>query len=219
MTPRVKVCGNTRLEDAMTALDCGADALGFIFYAPSPRAADPAIAAGIVRQLPAFVTTVGVFVNETVERMNAIAETCRLDRIQLHGQEPYELLARLVRPAYRARKLRGVEDLEALLSEPDRTVLLDTFDTGLHGGTGRTFDWSWAREAARHKRVILAGGLNAGNVARAVQAARPYAVDVSSALEASPGIKDPHKIEAFFRALHGVSSGLSPSSHVHASAN
>jgi len=219
MTPRVKVCGNTRLADAMTALECGADALGFIFYAPSPRAADPEIAAGIVRQLPAFVTTVGVFVNETVERMNAIAEMCRLDRIQLHGQEPYEMLARLNRPAYRARRPRGAGELDALLAEPDRTVLLDTFDAGLHGGTGRTFDWSWAREAGKRKRVILAGGLNAGNVARAVQEAQPYAVDVSSALESAPGIKDPRKIEAFFRALNGPSSDPSPTSHDHASAH
>jgi phosphoribosylanthranilate isomerase len=143
---------------------------------------------------------------------------CRLDRIQLHGQEPYEMLASLIRPAYRARKLRGAEDLPVILAEPDRTVLLDTFDAELHGGTGRTFDWDWAREAGKHKRVILAGGLNAGNVARAVQAAQPYAVDVSSALEASPGIKDPRKIEAFFRALNGVTSELSPASHPHASA-
>jgi phosphoribosylanthranilate isomerase len=219
VTLRVKVCGNTRLEDAMTAVDLGADALGFVFYRPSPRAADPAEAAKIVRELPPFVVTVGVFVNESVETMNEIVERCRLDRIQLHGQEPFETIARLTRPAYRARKLRSREELDALRAEPDETVLLDTPDSGLHGGTGRTFDWTWAREAGRHKRVILAGGLNAENVARAVEQARPAAVDVSSSLESRPGIKDPRKIEAFFRALRGAEGYFSPTSEPHASAS
>jgi phosphoribosylanthranilate isomerase len=133
--------------------------------------------------------------------MNRIAAHCRLDRVQLHGREPYELLARLERPAYRARKLRGEGDLEAVLAEPDETVLLDTYDPGLHGGTGRPFDWEWAREAGRRKRVILAGGLNAQNVALAIEVARPAALDVSSSLEARPGIKDRGRIEAFFLAL------------------
>jgi phosphoribosylanthranilate isomerase len=201
MIPRVKVCGNTRLDDAWAAVECGADALGFIFYPASPRAADPDAVAAIVRELPSFVTTVGVFVNEPVERMNALAEHCRLDRIQLHGQEPYETLAQLNRPGYRARKLRGPEDVASVLAEPDPMVLLDTYDAGLPGGTGRAFDWSWAREVGRHKRVILAGGLNPDNVARAAGQARPWALDVSSALEARPGVKDHAKIEAFFRAL------------------
>jgi len=217
MIPLVKVCGNTRLEDAMAALDCGADALGFIFYAPSPRAAEPQAVARIVSALPPYTCTVGVFANETVARMNEIAEACRLDRIQLHGQEGHAVLARLNRPAYRARKLRSPADLEALLAEPDRTMLLDTYDAGLHGGTGRTFDWSWAREAGRRKRVILAGGLSPANVALAVEQAQPYALDVSSALEAAPGIKDPLKIEAFFRVLNGIASASSPSRAAHAS--
>ena len=219
MTPRVKVCGNTRLEDALAAVECGADALGFIFYAKSPRAADPEAVAGIVRRLPPFVVTVGVFVDETVETMNRLAERCRLDRIQLHGQEPYEMLARLARPAYRARKPRSREELAALLAEPDETVLLDTYDAGLRGGTGRPFDWNWAREACRHKRVILAGGLSAENIAQAVVAAQPAAVDVSSSLEARPGIKDRRKIEDFFRALRGEAAHIPPSSKPHASAS
>ena len=219
MTPWVKVCGNTRLEDAMTAVECGAAALGFIFYAPSPRAADPDAAARIVRALPPFVVTVGVFVDEAVETMNRIARHCRLDRIQLHGGEPYETLARLERPAYRARKLRSRRDLEALLAEPDETLLLDTYDPALHGGTGRPFDWEWAREAGRTKRVILAGGLDAENVAEAVAAARPAALDVSSSLEERPGIKDPRKIEAFFLALRGEAAPSRPSSKPHASAS
>ena len=145
MNPRVKVCGNTRLEDAMTAVECGAEALGFVFWAPSSRAADPQVVAGIVPQLPPFVTTVAVFVNEAVETMNRIVAHCRLDRVQLHGQEPFELLARLDRPAYRALKPRSESELEAVLATPDRTLLLDTFDPVLPGGTGRPSNWAWAR--------------------------------------------------------------------------
>lgn len=218
MSFRVKVCGNTRLEDALTAVECGADALGFIFYRSSPRAADPAEVTRIVRKLPPFVVTVGVFVDETVPAMNEVVARCGLDRIQLHGHEPFAMMARLERPAYRARKLRSREDLDALLAEPDETVLLDTYDAGLHGGTGRPFDWEWARKAGQRKRVILAGGLNADNVARAVEQARPAAVDVSSSLESSPGIKDPRKIEAFFLALRGAAGFSFPSSEPHASA-
>jgi phosphoribosylanthranilate isomerase len=232
MIPRVKVCGNTRLEDALAAAELGADALGFIFWAPSPRAADPAEVARIVPRLPPFVVTVGVFVDESVEAMNRIADRCRLDRIQLHGQEPYETLTRLERPAYRARKPRSRAELEALLAEPDETLLLDTYDPALPGGTGRASDWDWAREAGQRKRVILAGGLNAGNIARAIAAARPSAVDVSSSLEARPGIKDPRKIEAFFRAFRAAAESMTspagpgvspapspPSSEPHASAS
>lgn len=219
MTFRVKVCGNTRLEDALTAVECGADALGFIFYPASPRAADPDVVARIVPRLPAFVVTVGVFVNESVDAIHRIMAQCRLDRVQLHGQEPYETIARLERPAYRARKPRSRTELDALLAEPDETLLLDTYDASLQGGTGRTFDWEWARLAGQRKRVILAGGLTAENVARAIDQARPYAVDVSSSLESSPGIKDPRKIEAFFLALRGAAALGHSSSQSHASAS
>lgn len=219
MTFRVKVCGNTRLEDALTAVECGADALGFIFYRSSPRAADPAVVAGIVRQIPPFVVTVGVFVDESVRTINEVVAHCRLDRVQLHGQEPFETIAQLDRPAYRARKPRSQVELDALLAEPDRTLLLDTYDPGQHGGTGRPFDWEWARRAGERKRIILAGGLNAENIARALEQARPAAIDVSSSLESRPGIKDPRKIEAFFLALRGAGGFSYPSSESHASAS
>lgn len=219
MSVRVKVCGNTRLEDAMTAVECGAEALGFIFWAPSSRAADPEVVAKIVRRLPPLVTTVAVFVNEAVETMNRIVAYCRLDRVQLHGQEPHELLERLDRPAYRAFKPRSEAELEAVLAAPDGTLLLDTFDPDLPGGTGRPSNWAWARRAGETKRVILAGGLDAGNVASAVEAARPWAVDVASSLESRPGIKDAHKIEAFFQALKDGPLPPTLTSDEHASAN
>jgi phosphoribosylanthranilate isomerase len=201
MSLRVKVCGLTRLEDALLAEACGAHAVGFIFYAPSPRAVEPQTAARIAGALHPYTVKVGVFVNETPARMNELAALCGLDRIQLHGGEPYALLAQLDRPAYRAFKLKDEADLAAAQAAPDATLMLDTHDPHLHGGTGRPFDWEWARVLGASRRVILAGGLSADNIAHALAVARPAAVDVSSALEAAPGRKDPRKLEAFFAAL------------------
>lgn len=217
-TPLVKVCGITRLADARVALDCGAAALGFVFYPPSPRKIAPEAAAELIAQLPPFVTTVGVFVNETADEMNRIARLCRLDRLQLHGEEPHALLAALERPAYRAFRPRSDAEAAALDGEPDGTLLLDTFQEGLYGGTGRSFDWAWAARMARRRRVILAGGLTADNVGAAVAAVRPYGLDVSSSMEAAPGIKDPARITAFFQALAELPGRTSPQGATHASA-
>jgi len=203
---RVKICGMTRLEDALHAEAQGAHALGFIFYPPSPRAADPARVAEFSAKLHPFTVKVGVFVDETPEHINAIVERCRLDRIQLHGQEPFEMLKQLTRPAYRAFKLRDAGDLARVKEEPDAVAMLDTFDPALVGGTGRPFNWEWARELALEKRIILAGGLSPDNVAAAIAAARPAAVDASSSLESEPGRKDPAKVEAFFKALRGLTT-------------
>ena len=204
MSLRVKVCGLTRLEDAKLAEACGAHALGFIFYGPSPRCAEPDAVARIVAELHPYTVKVGVFVNESVARMNELARHCRLDRIQLHGGEPHALLAQLERPGYRAFKLKDEADLAAVRAAPDATVLLDTFDPTLHGGTGRPFNWEWARALGAERRVILAGGLSPDNVAQALRIARPAALDVSSSLEAAPGRKDPRKVEAFFAALRAA---------------
>ena len=149
-----------------------------------------------------------VFVGESVPRMNELADLCRLDRIQLHGGEPYEMLAQLNRPAYRALKLKDEADLAAAQDAPDRTVMLDTYDPDLHGGTGRTANWDWARSLGESRSVILAGGLTAQNIAAALHAARPSAVDVSSSLEAEPGHKDPEKVADFFSALYGALADL-----------
>lgn len=200
MSLPVKVCGITRLEDARAALNCGAQALGFVFYGPSPRVVAPEKAAAIIRQLPPFVITVGVFVGASAAEINRIGRTCRFDRVQLHGGEPAEMMDELERPAYRAFRLKEQGDLALVEAAPDRTVLLDTFDPGLFGGTGRAFNWEWARALGGARQVILAGGLTPDNVERALQTARPAAVDVSSGVEAEPGIKDHAKMAAFFQA-------------------
>lgn len=205
MSVAVKVCGITRLEDARAALACGAQALGFVFYPPSGRYVTVEQAAAIVRELPPYVVTVGVFVNESAAHMNAVCAEARLDRVQLHGEEPHETLAALDRPGYRAFRVRGAADREAVEAAPDATLLLDTFRAGEYGGTGRTFDWEWARGLGRRRRIVLAGGLTPDNVREAVRTVQPAAVDVSSAVEAAPGRKDPEKLAAFFAALAGAS--------------
>ena len=209
---RVKICGITCLEDALHAEALGAQALGFIFWEPSPRSVSPEDTSGIVAALHPFTVKVGVFVNETVERMNGIAEQCRLDRIQLHGGEPFETLARLNRPAYRAFKLKDEQELAAAEAAPDRAMMLDTYDPALVGGTGRPANWEWARQLGKKRAVILAGGLSPENVAAAVEAARPAAVDATSSLESTPGKKDPARVEAFFNALKAAQTDSQPGS-------
>lgn len=208
----VKICGITRQEDARLAVELGAAALGFIFYKPSPRYVTPERAAAIVRTLPPYVTTVGVFVQADAAEINAVAERARLDRIQLHGGEPYELLERLTRPAYRAFRLKEPGDVDAVEAAPDADILLDTFMPDQFGGTGRAFDWSWARRLVERlerqgRRVILAGGLTPDNVAHALREVRPHALDVSSGVEAAPGSKDETKLRALFRALETLDAG------------
>jgi phosphoribosylanthranilate isomerase len=210
----VKICGITRLEDARLAESCGAQAVGFIFYRSSPRFVSPQAAARIATELHPYTLKVGVFVGETPARINEIAESCRLDRIQLHGGEPYEVLAALARPGYRALRLESHDDLLVARKAPDRTLLLDTYDPALHGGTGRPANWEWAAELGLTHRVILAGGLSPENVGEAIAAARPSALDASSSLEAAPGRKDAARVEAFFAALRRA---LSPSNRENAS--
>lgn len=208
MSVRVKVCGITNLEDALLAEACGAAALGFIFHPPSPRSVSPEAAAEIVRALHPMTTTVGVFVAGDAEDMaghiNAVAAQCRLDRVQVHGGAPHALLAALERPAYRALTLRSEADVAAAEAAPDATLLLDTYDQVLAGGTGRTGNWAWARRVAATRRVILSGGLRPENVAAALAAVRPAAVDASSGLEAAPGRKDAERVRAFFRAVRSA---------------
>jgi phosphoribosylanthranilate isomerase len=220
MSLPVKVCGITRLEDAVTAIACGAQAVGFIFHEPSPRYIAPESVQAIIAELPPFVVTVGVFVRQSAEAINRIADLVRLDRVQLHGGEPAEMLQQVARPAYRAFRLHEEADLAAVEAAPEETVMLDTFDPDQFGGTGRAFNWEWARRIGERKRVILAGGLSPENAARALQAARPAALDVSSGVEAAPGSKDAAKIAAFFEAVKGQPfTSPSPWSAEHANAN
>jgi phosphoribosylanthranilate isomerase len=193
----VKVCGLTRVEDAIAACDFGAAAVGFIFWPKSPRFIDPYRARAIVRALPPFVTPVGVFVNQRADYVNGVASLVRLGAIQLHGDEDVEYIARITRPVIKAVS-NGTADApwprEALL-------LVDAHDPERRGGTGVTGDWDAAATLARRRRVLLAGGLNADNVAAAVARVQPFGVDVSSGVEAAPGIKDQDRMKAFFRVL------------------
>lgn len=200
---RVKICGIRRTEDALLAADLGASALGFVFWPASPRFLDPEDARPIVAALPPFVTTVGLFVDQDEAHVNAVARLLNLDVVQLHGQESPSAYAG---GGYRIIKSVAVGDgrdcAKAVAAVPERaTVLLDAHDPIKRGGTGRTIDWSLAAAAAKTRPVILSGGLNADNIREAVDTVRPYAVDVSSGVESSPGVKDVGRLRAFFAAL------------------
>jgi len=210
MRTRVKICGITRLEDAEAAVKLGADALGFNFYAPSPRHISPAAARKIIRELPPLVTAVGVFANETeCERVAAIAREAGVTTVQLHGPgfpplNPMPAGLALIRavPVGNGFRSATLADLKADL------FLLDTFDAKLSGGTGRRFEWSLARDASRYGTIILAGGLAPENVAEAIREVRPYAVDVASGVEAAPGVKDHTKLRAFFREVERADKSI-----------
>jgi phosphoribosylanthranilate isomerase len=195
---RIKICGITNLEDALLAVDAGADALGFVF-APSPRQVTPEQAAAIIRELPPFVTTVGLVVNQDPV---PILDQCPLDVLQYHGDEPPEVLDRSPRRALKALRVRVADDLESLQAYRSASAfLLDAFVPGVAGGTGHQFPWQLAVEAARFgKPIIVAGGLTPDSVAQCITTTRPYGVDVSSGTEAVPGKKDPAKLRDFITA-------------------
>jgi phosphoribosylanthranilate isomerase len=196
---KVKICGITNIEDALHAAGCGADALGFVFYDRSPRCFAPEVARQIIAELPPFVTAVGLFVNETLERIRQIADFCGLDVIQLHGDEgpaDCDFAPRRVVKALRVKDAASLAGHEAFQVS---ALLLDAWVPGVYGGSGQAFNWELATVVARQRPVILAGGLTAENVAAAVRTVRPYGVDVSSGVEASPGRKDPDKVAAFIR--------------------
>jgi phosphoribosylanthranilate isomerase len=203
----VKICGITNLADALACVEAGADMLGFNFYARSPRYIEPRVVRRIVEGLPQGIATVGVFVNEeSPERVAELAETAGVSAVQLHGDEAADycraLSGRMV-----IKALRVASDFE-----PERAarcgaevVLLDGFSQTAYGGTGKTFDWSIAcATRAVVPRLFLAGGLDQQNVAEAVRAVRPYAVDACSLLESAPGLKDERRVRAFVAAVRGV---------------
>jgi phosphoribosylanthranilate isomerase len=199
----VKICGLHRHEDALLAAELGAAAVGFVFWPGSPRWIDPYRARDIVAALPPYVTAIGVFVDQPPEYVAGVAGLVKLGAVQLHGQE---LPASYPRKPIRIIKAVAVrEDFDLvtqLKAVPDRaTVLLDAHDPVRRGGTGTTIDWTLAAAAARLRRVILSGGLNADNVSDAIRQVHPYAVDVSSGVESAPGVKDPDKLRAFFQAV------------------
>ncbi len=204
---RVKICGITSLEDALTAVETGADALGFVFFKESPRHIFPEQAARIIAQLPPFVQAVGLFVNEQATTVNEIANRCRLDLVQLHGDEPPDYCRLVQRRVLKAFRVRSLASLEEVAQYQVAGYLLDTFSPSFYGGTGLSFNWEIANEAVqRYGRIILAGGLTPDNVAEAVRQVQPWAVDVSSGVESAPGRKDAQKVREFIRNAKDVQS-------------
>jgi phosphoribosylanthranilate isomerase len=199
----IKICGITRLEDARVAVECGATALGLVFWPDSPRSVDQACARAIVESLPPFVTPVGVFVNQPAEYVNAVAAAVGLGAVQLHGDESLEFAAGLTRPVLKA--LTVVTEDAAIDRWPAATmVLLDAHDPVTRGGTGRTIDWARAASIAARRPIVLAGGLNPDNVGAAIERVQPFGIDVSSGVEAAPGVKDHGRIEALFNAVRAA---------------
>jgi phosphoribosylanthranilate isomerase len=201
---RVKVCGITRHEDAELAADLGAWALGFILWRSSPRAADPREAAAIAAALRRRVGLVGVFVNATLDEVTEAADALHLSHVQLHGDEGPAFCAEAGRrtgcKVIKAIRVAGPGDLQDLERFHTDFHLLDTAAKGLRGGSGATWDWALAARRRSKVPAILSGGLTPENVAAGIAAVRPYAVDVASGVEASPGVKDHEKLRAFMAA-------------------
>ena len=195
---RVKFCGITRLRDAQQAIELGVDALGFIFHPDSPRFIDAEHAAEIIRELPAFVTTVGLVVDRPATEVNEIISRTYVDIVQCHGDESNSDCEALNRPFIKALRVKSDTDIAALSSNYPlaKGILLDAYVPGVPGGSGQSFDWQQAKHVD-DKRLILAGGLTTSNVADAIRQVRPFAVDVSSGIESAPGIKDEQKMINF----------------------
>ena len=196
---KVKVCGMTSLKDALVAVEEGADAVGFIFYKKSPRSVTMKIVREIVLELPPFVDTVGVFVDESAVQINKIADYCNLDIIQLHGDESPTFCKRIRRKVIKAFRINDIQSVKKISCFQVSGFLLDTFSENLHGGTGKVFDWNLVLPAKKFGPVIMAGGLTPNNVQQAVRQVRPYGVDVCSGVESEPGIKDHKKVRAFLK--------------------
>ncbi len=201
---KVKICGITNADDAAAAVDAGADAVGFVFYAKSPRCVEPHVVARIVATLPPFVLPVGVFVNEDATRVRALMDDCGLALAQLHGEETAAYCASLGRPALKAIRAAHQAALLALAEYRGRAgvrgFVVDACSESGYGGTGTLADWTLASHVAQAGPILLAGGLTPDNVAEAVRTVRPYGVDVSSGVEAAPGKKDHAKVRAFVRS-------------------
>ena len=197
---KVKICGITNIPDALAACEAGADALGFMMWERSPRAVSVEAAAAIVRALPPFVIKVGVFVDAPTDLVYRGIGECSLNVLQFHGDESPEYCVQFGLMSMKAFRIRDARSLESLPSYKTDAWLLDAHSPGKPGGTGERFDWALAAQARELGRpIFLAGGLTPENVAEAVQAVRPYAVDVSSGVESAPGLKDHQKIIAFIR--------------------
>ena len=203
---RVKICGITRVEDALSAVHAGADAIGLVFYAQSPRCVSIAQAQAIVAAMPPFVSVVGLFVNATTAEIQSILTQVHLDIVQFHGDETPEQCAQINFPYYKAIRVKSDTNLlqYAIDFKGANALLLDTFSEQAYGGTGHVFDWNLIPKYLT-KPVILAGGLVPENVANAIKQVQPYAVDVSGGVELTKGIKDAAKIAAFMQGVSNAS--------------
>jgi phosphoribosylanthranilate isomerase len=200
--PRIKMCGITRAQDAFDAIAAGTDAIGFIFYPPSPRNVSIEAARDIARGVPPFVTRVALFVNPTPQAVRAVLDQVPIELLQFHGDESPEFCASFGLPYLKAARVRPGFDLLKYLAAFDSAAgwLLDAYRADRFGGTGEAFDWSLI-PARLDRPLVLSGGLEPGNVMEAVRQVRPWAVDVSSGIEASAGIKDAQKMQAFVAAV------------------
>lgn len=209
MATRIKHCGITSLEDAQLAAEAGAWALGMIFWDGSPRRCDPGEAQVIGAALRRTLNIVGVFVNATLEEIDAIAQAAGLTHVQLHGDEGPSFCGEVARrtgaKVIKAVRVQSRATLQAGVAYHTDFLLLDAHVEGVPGGTGETIDWEIVRQARLGPPVILSGGLNADNVAAAIAATEPFAVDVASGTESAPGLKDPAKLQAFLAAVRGPS--------------
>jgi phosphoribosylanthranilate isomerase len=197
---RVKLCGVTSVADAELCVDAGADAIGLNFHPRSPRSVSVPLAREIARHVGGRALIVGVFVDAGFERITEVTREVGLGCVQLHGDEAPELLARLLPHAYKAIRVRDQGSVAEAVRFGGDHVLLDAYVPGEPGGTGKSFAWELAEGLARRRRVTLAGGLSPGNVAAAIAAVRPYAVDVASGIERAPGVKDEALVRAFVAA-------------------
>jgi len=202
---KIKICGITNLDDAIAAVDYGADALGFNFYKKSPRYIEPQKAAEIIAHLPPFVVPVGIFVNEREERIREIVSHSCLQGIQLHGDETPEFCQRFGTRVIKAFQIKDKESLKHMSHYRVSGYLLDSYREGVRGGTGETFDWHLAVVAKTFGRIILAGGLTEENVAEAVKLVQPYGIDVAGGVEREKGIKDHVRLKAFITAARRAS--------------
>ena len=203
---KIKICGIKTVDDALAAMDAGADMLGFNFYPKSPRYIDPGVCRDIMAVMRKFgqITYVGVFVNASVAAIRATLETCALSLVQLHGDETPEIMRSLDGKAFKA--FRGVPlNVEDFAREEAPAFLIDASVTGKYGGTGAKADWSAAAELAKQYPLLLAGGLTPENVVDAVRRVQPWGVDVASGVESSPGVKDAAKMNAFVKAVRSKS--------------
>lgn len=207
---RVKICGITNGNDALLAAELGADAIGFIFAEDSKRRVSPSVVRAVVSELPPFVSRVGVFVNSSLEELQRIMVESGLDVVQLHGDESPTYIKKVPYPVIRTFRPRPGFALSALNEYNVHAFLFDTYAEGQQGGTGKTFDWNLVRGADTYGRIILSGGISPGNAAEAIQALRPFALDVNSSVEIAPGKKDRQRLEELFDAIREADAKKGP---------